>query len=141
MTKRDAERKLLDAWAVLSWLDGSPGAAGKVQRILDAAEAGRISLSMSMVNVGEVFYIVARRVGTREAESFLRDLRVLPISILAVPKRLVLEAARLKARFPISYADAFAAATAIRTGAVLVTGDPEFRALADSGDLALDWIG
>jgi ribonuclease VapC len=39
----------------------------------------------------------------------------------------VLEAARIKARLPISYADAFAVATAQRERAVIVTGDPEFR--------------
>ena len=33
----------------------------------------------------------------------------------------------LKLGFPISYADAFAVATAIRMNAAIVTGDPEFR--------------
>jgi ribonuclease VapC len=42
-------------------------------------------------------------------------------------QRRVLEAARLKGRFLVSYADAFALATAIRMNAVIVTGDPEFR--------------
>jgi predicted nucleic acid-binding protein len=50
----------------------------------------------------------------------------------------VIEAAKLKAQHAISYADAFAAATAIRRGAVLVTGDPEFRAL--EGTVTLKWI-
>ena len=36
-------------------------------------------------------------------------------------------AAELKARYPISYADAFALASAIEHQAELVTGDPEFR--------------
>ncbi len=32
-----------------------------------------------------------------------------------------------KAQYPISFADAFATATAIRMDAELLTGDPEFR--------------
>ena len=35
-----------------------------------------------------------------------------------------------KAQFPVSYADAFAVATAIREQARLVTGDPELRSVA-----------
>jgi len=42
----------------------------------------------------------------------------------------VLAAAKMKAQFPISYADAFAISTALRAQAVVVTGDPEFHAVA-----------
>jgi predicted nucleic acid-binding protein len=47
-------------------------------------------------------------------------------------------AASLKGRFPIAYADAFAAALAQKYNCPLVTGDPELR-LVDQ--LELDWIG
>jgi hypothetical protein len=36
------------------------------------------------------------------------------------------------------YADAFAAALAMREGAVLVTGDPEFKALEST--LSIQWL-
>ena len=49
-----------------------------------------------------------------------------------------MEAARLKARFPLAYADAFALATAIRFGARLVTGDPEFEVAEDLVDV--EWL-
>ena len=50
-------------------------------------------------------------------------------------------AATIKARYPISYADAFAVATAIRHDAPLVTGDPELRATpANEKALKLEWI-
>ncbi len=39
----------------------------------------------------------------------------------------VIEAAEIKAQYPISFADAFATATAIRMDAELLTGNPEFR--------------
>jgi len=47
-------------------------------------------------------------------------------------------AAILKSRYPIAYADAFAAALAQKWNCPLVTGDPEFRSVKF---LELDWIG
>jgi len=46
--------------------------------------------------------------------------------------------AALKGRFPIAYADAFAAALAQKYNCPLVTGDPEFRRV---DQLNIDWIG
>jgi len=43
----------------------------------------------------------------------------------------LLTAARLKARFRVSFADALIAAFAVRSSAILVHKDPEFEALAD----------
>jgi predicted nucleic acid-binding protein len=43
----------------------------------------------------------------------------------------VLEAARIKARYAIAYADCFAVATALREGAPIVTGDPQFKKVED----------
>ena len=50
----------------------------------------------------------------------------------------ILAAAELKAQYPISYADAFAAALAIERGATLVSGDPEFSALTP--EINLLWL-
>ena len=44
---------------------------------------------------------------------------------------LIWEAAEIKARFSISYADCFAAATALRFEASILTGDPKFKKLGD----------
>lgn len=44
-------------------------------------------------------------------------------------------AAELKARFPIAYADAFAAATGKHLDVPVVTGDPEFRRVEGEGKL------
>ena len=41
----------------------------------------------------------------------------------------------------MSFADAFAAATAMELNAALVTGDPELRALEDAGLVRLEWVG
>lgn len=49
-------------------------------------------------------------------------------------------AATLKSRHAISYADAFAAATALLRGAPLVTGDPELQTMSMEPNLKLEWI-
>jgi ribonuclease VapC len=47
-------------------------------------------------------------------------------------------AARIKASHAISYADAFAAATAQKHEAVLVTGDPDFKLVENLIDI--EWL-
>lgn len=134
-------RKVLDSWAILSWLKGAPRAADEVRRILEQSEQGRVELLMSIINVGEVYYILAKTVGPQDAENFLRDFRRMPVKSVALPKALVLDAARLKAKYPISFADAIAAETAIRAGAPLVTGDPDFKRFMGGDVVQVGWIG
>lgn len=110
---------VLDAWAVLALVGGSEPAATEVDQLLEQERP-----AMSWINLGEVFYILHRRHGERAAAEAVRDLRTSVDALLPSPD-LVLAAGRLKATFPLSYADAFAAATAIDRSAVLWTGDPE----------------
>lgn len=108
----------LDSWAVLRWLDGEGPAAARVEAAIPSRPI------MSWINVGEVAYIVERRAGADRARHVVRALR--PRLTLDVPNEArVLEAAHLKAEYPMAYADAFAVATAIARGATLLTGDPE----------------
>ena len=64
--------------------------------------------------------------GRRSAETVARLRGHLALD-LPTPER-VLEAAAIKAQHAVSYADAFAVATAGAHSAVLVTGDPEILA-------------
>ena len=109
----------LDSWAVLRLLEGSEPVATRVQALLDDEQP-----VMSWINLGEIFYIVSRDQGRAKAEDVIRDLR--PHLRLDLPtERRVLEAARIKDEYPMAYADAFAAATALAHDATLWTGDPE----------------
>jgi predicted nucleic acid-binding protein len=139
--KAATARKVLDSWAILSWLKGAPHAADRVRHLLEDSEKGRIELLMSIINVGEVFYILAKNVSAKDAEDFLRDFKKMPIRSMAVPKVLVLGAARLKAKYPISSADAIAAETANRADAPLVTGDPDFKPFIGGTVVQVEWIG
>ena len=62
------------------------------------------------------------------------------MTVVDVSRSTVLAAAHVKARFPIAYADAFAVAAAHEWGGVLMTGDPEFRPLADAGLVSVEWL-
>ena len=134
----------LDSWVILAWLKDQPPGAEAMTRLWEQAEAGRAELVMNIVNLGEVFYIVAKARGEASARTVLQNLQARRMEIAPAPDDLVLKAATLKARYPISYADAFAdalaAATALGRGAPLVTGDPEMLALAGEG-LRLEWAG
>ena len=81
------------------------------------------------MNLGEVFYLCAKARDLAYGERVLENLRV-RVGAVSAGDDLVLHAARLKARHPISYADAFAAATAMLRDAPLVTGDPGLQAMA-----------
>ena len=131
--------RVLDSWAVMAWLQDEP-AAEKVDQLWRQAGKGKIRLVMSAVNVGEVFYLTARWRGTREAEVVLAQMQELPLEIRTSPNALIWEAARIKAAHRLSYADAFAVATAIREDAPLVTGDLELKTLAEQGVLTLEWV-
>jgi len=108
----------LDSWAILCWLDGDEPEAARVEAAMSSRPV------MSWINLGEVAYIVERRAGVDRARRVVRDLR--PRLTMDLPSEArVLEAAHLKAGYAMTYADAFAVATAIAHGATLLTGDAE----------------
>ena len=110
---------VLDSWAVLRYLEDSGEAA---ERVADLLERDRPLISW--INLGEVHYVLRRLHGEDEALETVRDLR--DVLDARVPdERVVLDAARIKADWPMSYADAFAAALTVAQDAVLWTGDPE----------------
>lgn len=122
---------VIDSWAMLALLKNEPGAGSEVVRLFDAAAEGRASLHMSWINLGEVFYIVARMAGEDTAARRLETIRTLPLRLHEADSRAVLGAARIKAGRRLAYADAFAVHLAREIDAELVTGDPEILALTD----------
>lgn len=108
----------LDSWAVLRWLEGEEPAASRVEASLPSRPV------MSWINLGEVYYVVERAAGSDRADRVVRELRH-ELSLDLPTEARVLEAAHIKARHAIAFADAFAVATAIAHHATLLTGDPE----------------
>ena len=130
--------RLLDSYAMLAYLNGEEGAE-RVRAALEEVRNDGGALLMSDINAGEVYYILHRRRGEEKARYFLETiLPGLPIRLYGTDFSLIMAAARLKAVHPLAYADCFAVAVAVKTGAVILTGDPEFQAVVDI--VAVDWL-
>lgn len=125
------EHYLFDSWAILAYLQGEEPAAGRVSQCLDDATQKRAETSISIINLGEVYYCLGKVLGAQRAQEALGDLSSLPIQVIPAENELVMRAANWKMRHRISYADAFAVATAEKLNARLVTGDPELLALQE----------
>jgi predicted nucleic acid-binding protein len=123
---------VLDAWALLAFIQGEEPAASRVMQLIGQAEQKRVQLVMSWINLGEVYYNIGRRKGLDEAMETLNEILLLPIGLYDVKKRDILAAAENKMNFTISYADAFAIALTQSLNATIVTGDPEIIGLDDA---------
>jgi len=117
---------VLDTFAVLTYLGDEEG-ADKVEELLDKAKSGEIKLIMNYVNLGEVYYILAREFGVAKANEAIAVIKKWGLEFVGVDESLSLTAARIKATHSLSYADAFVVATAISRKGVIVTGDKEFE--------------
>ena len=128
---------VLDSFAILALINGEQG-SDVVADLLNRAQTDEAKTLMSWVNVGEVAYIVERRSGVGQVYQVLGNLETTKIDFVDADRTLTLAAAHLKTQYPLSYADAFAAALAVREKAILLTGDPEFRALEK--ELTIQWL-
>jgi predicted nucleic acid-binding protein len=122
---------VLDAWAILALLQGEEPAAARVRQLLEEASQGRRELFISIINLGQIVYRIGKAKGEKQAYETLEQIRRLPLDVIPATDEAVFNAVRFKIHHAISYADAFAAATAESLDAVLVTGDPELIALRD----------
>ncbi|MFZ0520957.1 MAG: type II toxin-antitoxin system VapC family toxin [Candidatus Acidiferrales bacterium] len=121
-------RYVLDANAVLIYF-GDRNGAKRVQSLLQESLHLHSPLLMSAVNWGEVIYSVWKRGGETEARTVEKNAARLPLLILPADRERAANAAEVKARHDLGYADSFAAALALEYSATLVTADPEFAKL------------
>lgn len=128
---------VLDSWAVIAYLEDEDAAAKVADLIADAHEE-QISLLMTVVNAGEVWYIVARQTSAADADASIKQLRDLGIEFVDADWGLAKDAGYFKSKNKMSFADGFAAALAKQRKAHLATGDPEFRQIEK--EIAISWL-
>ena len=121
----------------MAYLANQP-ACDRVQHLIVGALRAQTPMLITAVNLGEVWYSIARRWSESAADDTVAGLRRLGFQVRNPDWELTREAARLKARYRIAYADCFAAALARQLGAELVTGDPEFRRLEE--EVRIRWL-
>jgi len=134
---RKTKALVLDAWAVIAYLEDEPSAP-QVADLIASAHEEDIPVYMTVVNAGEVWYTVARETSEVDADQCIKELRNLRIQFVDVDWELAQEASRFKSKHKMSYADCFAAGLAKLRKAELVTGDKEFKALIE--EISISWL-
>ena len=137
MMARKPKALVLDSWSILAYLEDEPAGQQVADLIADAHETGT-PLMMTVVNVGEIWYITARETSEDEADRTILELAQLGIQFSDASWKLAREAARFKSKGKMSFADCFAAALAKENKADLVTGDPEFKQV--ESELKIHWL-
>ncbi|MEJ7847801.1 MAG: type II toxin-antitoxin system VapC family toxin [Pyrinomonadaceae bacterium] len=128
---------VLDSWAIMAYLEDEP-AAERIADIISDAHDNGVLLMMSVVNAGEVWYIVARRTTAAEADRTIALLQQIGIKFVDADWPLTKIAAGYKVKGNISYADCYAAALAKHNNATLITGDRKFKQLEK--EITIDWL-
>lgn len=118
--------RVLDSYSLLAYIEGEEGTEKMIEVFRVARDSGR-DLLLSVVNWGEVYYITLKEAGRERAEEVAHLISTLPIQIIPADLELTKQAAVLKSKHRMSYADCFAAALAKQRKAELVTGDKEFK--------------
>ena len=128
---------VFDSFALLAYFNGEAGKE-RVFKLLKSAQDGQVRILLCMINLGEILYTVERRRSLIQAQLTQALIESLPIHPVEVDRDLVLDAAHIKALHPLSYADAFAVALALREGATVLTGDPEFKSVENL--VKVEWL-
>ena len=133
-------RYVLDSYALIGFLENEPF-ADRIEQLLKQARKGEASLYLHALHLGEVYYITLREQGSTLADLAYSRIKAFPLTFIdQIDEELLLTAASLKANFPISYADSFAAALAKIKNCALLSGDPELKMLENEKVIVLEWL-
>ena len=124
---------------MIAFFENEPGAE-KVELILKSLLERKAKAYMSVINWGEIYYNTLREQDVETAEKAIEQLKQYPIVLVDADQRITYEAAKLKGRYKIAYADCFAAALSNRLNAEIVTGDLEFRKLEKESIIDICWL-
>jgi PIN domain nuclease of toxin-antitoxin system len=114
---------VLDACALLALIRQEAG-ADEIQNLLDSATRNEIRVYMSIVNLIEVGYDLARAKTPAEMEAVWTRIFRLPITFIrTISPETFHEAVRFKAAYKVSLGDVFGLAEAKRLGGRFVTAD------------------
>ena len=134
------DRYVLDSYALIGYLENERF-ADRIERLLKQARKGTANLYLHALHLGEVYYITLREQGSHLADLAYARIKAFPLTFIDhIDEELLITAATLKANFPISYADAFAAALAKIKNCALLSGDPELKLLEKEKIIVIEWL-
>lgn len=135
-----ANRFVLDSYALIGYLENEPFSQ-RIEQFLRSAKRGDTLLYLHAIHLGEVYYIILREQGQKSADLAYSRIKAFPVTFISdIDEELLITAAALKANYPISYADSFAAGLAIVKKCPLISGDPEFVALESGKMITVEWL-
>lgn len=137
MSEAAGVTRVFDSWALLAFLVDEPS-AGKVEDLIAQANETQGRLFISSINLGEIWYSLARSRSEKAADQAVVEIYNLGFKTVDPDWPLIRSAASLKARFRLAYADCFAAALAKSRQCPVVTGDPEFKQLEK--EIRILWV-
>ena len=133
-------RFVLDSYALIGYLENE-AFAGRIEKYLKQARKADVSLYLHAIQLGEVYYITFREQGQNPADLAYARIKAFPLTFVdTIDEELLLKAASIKARYPISYADSFAAALSKIHNCALLTGDPELNILEEEKIISIVWL-
>jgi predicted nucleic acid-binding protein len=133
------ENIVFDSYALIALFRQEPGYE-LVRELLVKIAADEAGGYITTINIGEVYYMICRKSSQKNAEVALDALLKFPLQIIQADLDLTLEVAKLKAKYALSYADAFAAVLTILKKATLITGDDEFESLKNEPGFKVKYL-
>jgi predicted nucleic acid-binding protein len=131
---------VLDSFALIGFLENEKFAS-RIEMLLKQARQGKILVYLHAIHLGEVYYITLREQSQNIADLAFARIKAFPVKYIdTIEDELLRKAGWLKANYPISYADAFAASLAIIHNSSLLTGDPEFKKLEKKEAISIEWL-
>ena len=128
---------VFDSYAVTAFFENEPGAE-KVEDALRKLFSKEARGWMSVVNWGEVYYSTYREQGHEIAEKAISQLSRYPVELVGVDQVLAKDAALLKGKYRVAYADCYATVLARRMNALVLIGNPEFEILKN--EVQILWL-
>ena len=133
------KKLVFDSYALIALFRGEKNAQ-EVKELLVTIANEEAEGYITAVNAGEIYYMISRKSNSKNAKTAIAALLHMPLKIIEPSLQLCLDAAAIKAKFSLSYADAFAAALAISEKAILVTGDKEFENLKNLSGFKVKYL-
>jgi len=109
--------------------------------LLEQARTGAVRLSMSIIQLLEIYYDRLYISGEHGARVRVESILAEPISIIeSISYPVMYEAGRFKTSYSMSLGDAIAAAIAKSLAATLVTKDNEMKPAEKAGEFSVLWL-
>lgn len=130
---------IFDSFALIAHFRKEEG-SDQISKLLSEIAIGEREGFISVINVGEIYYMLHRKAGKVNAEKSLSIIKTLPLTIITADFETTYQASQLKSNFRISFTDAFAASLTIEKKGTLITGDPEFKSLRKEKNFKVHFI-